>query len=229
MNQIKPLQEINLVDSFLYSIFTEKPQNAELIAKIIIEWGTGWKLKSVRVENEKPLLGLDNKRHGICMDLCIMEYEDSTLARVYDIKPNKYKVKELPKRSRYSQAMTDVKLLKAGARYKSLPEYMSIWILTEDPFGENRMVYTVKNVVEECPQVSYNDGVTKLFLYVDGKLGGTEELRTLLQYFKSSKLSNVTDNELYNLHEVVEEVKKSAEGGEHYMTGRNMWSMKRKS
>lgn len=61
-------------------------------------------------------------------------------------------------RSRYSRALKDVKLLKAGEKYKKLPNYISIWILSYDPFGQNRMLYTVKNfVVEEKTVAMLND------------------------------------------------------------------------
>lgn len=38
-----------------------------------------------------------------------------------------------------------------------------------DPFGKDYMLYSVKNVVEEHPEIDYNDGVRKLFLYTGGK------------------------------------------------------------
>ena len=42
------------------------------------------------------------------------------------------------------------------------------------------MVYTVKSIVTENNQIVYNDGVTKLFLYTKGKIGGSEKLKNLL-------------------------------------------------
>lgn len=126
----KSLQDLNLIDSFLFSASTENSQDAEFIAKLIIERATGRRIKDICVMAEKQLAGIDIMHHGIRMDLCIMEYEDDSVAGVYDIEPNRYKVKELPKRSRYSQAMTDVKLLGAGQEYMELPEYVSIWIPT---------------------------------------------------------------------------------------------------
>ena len=121
-----------------------------------------------------------------------------------------------------SRKMVDVKLLNAGKSYKELPEYISIWILTDDPFGENRMIYTVKNIVEENPQIVYNDGVKKLFLYADGKYGGSEELRSLLIYFTSSIETNVVDNDIRQLHSIVNEIKNSREVGDKFMTLQEM-------
>ena len=224
----KPLQELDLIDAFLFGASTEKPQDAEFIAKLIIERATNEKVDKISVVSEKELSGIDISHHGIRMDLYVEEYEEKRLAKVYDIEPNKYKPSELPMRSRYSQSLTDVKLLKAGESYKNLPGYLSIWILPYDPFGQNNMLYTVKNSVEEFPELIYNDGVKRLFLYVGGELGGTEKLKELLQYFSSSKKANVTDAELEQLHSIVENAKHNQEVGKRYMTLQDMIDYEKK-
>lgn len=58
----KSLQDLNMLDSFLFSASTEKIQDAEFIAKIIIERATGRKLDKVVVEEEKQLMGIDIDR-----------------------------------------------------------------------------------------------------------------------------------------------------------------------
>lgn len=211
-------RRLNLINAFIFSASTEKPENAKFIAKLIIERATGKKVGEISVTQEKTLLGIDMGSHGIRMDLYIEEFENERVAKVYDIEPNTYRTTELPMRSRYSQVLTDVKLLDKGKRHQMLPEYMSIWILPFDPFGENRMLYTVKNCVEENPQIDYNDGVTKLFLYVGGELGGSEELKKLLNYMSKSEKENVLDPELLQLHNIVEEVREDRKAGEQYMT-----------
>ena len=224
----KPLQELDLIDAFLFGASTEKTQDAEFIAKLIIERATGQKVDKISVVSEKELAGIDISHHGIRMDLYVEAYENERLAKVFDIEPNKYNPAELPMRSRYSQSLTDVKLLKAGEPYEELPEYISIWILPYDPFGKNQMIYTVKNCVEECPDVVYNDGVKRLFLYVGGELGGTEKLKDLLNYFSSSKKGNVTDADLEHLHSIVENAKNNQKVGKRYMTLQDMIDYEKK-
>lgn len=214
----KPLQELNMLDSFLFSASTEKTQDAEFIAKIIIERATGRKIDKVVVEEEKQLRGIDIDRRGVRLDLFISEVENERLARVYDIEPNNYHFNDLPKRDRYYQSMLDVKLLDSGASFRDLPELISIWILPNDPFGGNQMVYTVKNVVVENNDLLYNDGVTKFFLYTEGKYGGSEKLRALLKYMTSTSAADAVDEELEKLHNVVDEVKHRKEVGERYMS-----------
>ena len=65
----KPLQELNLIDSFLFGASTEKIQDAKFIAKLIIERATGRKVKEISVVSEKQLLGISTHQHGIRMDL----------------------------------------------------------------------------------------------------------------------------------------------------------------
>ncbi len=214
----KSLQELNMLDSFLFSASTEKIQDAEFIAKIIIERATGKKLDKVVVEEEKQLVGIDIDQRGVRLDLCISEIENERLARVYDIEPNNYAYSDLPRRDRYYQSMLDVKLLDRGTAFRDLPELISIWILPKDPFGCNQMVYTVKNVVVENNDLLYNDGVTKLFLYTEGKYGGSEELRALLKYMTSTSAADAIDDELEKLHNVVDSVKHRKEVGERYMS-----------
>ena len=52
------LQDLSLLHSFLFGEVTEIPQNAELIARIIIERALGYKVGKVLVMPEKPLSGV---------------------------------------------------------------------------------------------------------------------------------------------------------------------------
>ncbi len=214
----KELSELNMLDAFLFKAATEKLEYAEFIAKLIIERATGRKIDKIVVESEKQLSGIDMDRRGVRIDLCISELEYGKIARVYDIEPNNYDISQLPKRDRFYQSILDVKLLGSGQRFNELPDFVSIWILPEDPFGCDRMIYTVKNVVEGNNELLYNDGVMKIFLYTHGKYGGSEELRALLKYMSSASAVDAVDYELEELHKMIDAVKHSREVGERYMT-----------
>ena len=51
----KPLRELNLIDSFLFGASTEKTQDAEFIAKLIIERDTNEKVDKISVVSEKRI------------------------------------------------------------------------------------------------------------------------------------------------------------------------------
>lgn len=69
-------------------------------------------------------------------------------------------------------------------------------------FGQNQMLYTVKNYIEEFPKLVYNDGVKKLFLYIGA--------------------------DLEHLHSIVENAKHKQEVGKRYMTLQDMIDYEKK-
>lgn len=113
--------------------------------------------------------------------------------------------------------MIDAKLLPTWENYETLPDVITIWILPYDPFGENRMLYTVKNMVVENPKISYNDGSLKIFLYTHGEIGGNTELKNLLTYLESTNDVNAVDNELAEIQKIVKGLKSSEELRGRYM------------
>ncbi len=221
----KPIRELSLIDDFLFTEAMLNRETAELVIGLILERALGITPKQLIIEPQKTVNGIDTDRHGICMDVSITEKseeETSEIIKVYDIEPNTRKSFYLPKRSRYYQAVTDIKLLGSGIDYDKLPELITIWILPFDPFGGNRMIYHVKNIVEEIPEMDYNDGIRKIFLYTDGEAGGSDELKRLLLYIKQSSYENVTDPRLERLHHGVEEIKNNSAIGVKYM---RMWEV----
>ena len=85
-NQSKvSLQELNLLDSFLFSVTTENPENAKLIAKIIIRRVLGINTENIQVETEKQYKGINVGKKGIRLDVQVKEYNSKQLVRIYDI------------------------------------------------------------------------------------------------------------------------------------------------
>lgn len=222
----KSLEELNLMDSFLLDAATEDPENAKKIAKVIIERATKYVIKDLVVEIEKQLKGISIDKHGIRMDIYLREQEEtengiSTL-RLYDIEPNKYQEKDLPRRSRFYQSLIDSKLLPTDTPYEKLPDVITIWILPFDPFGHDRMVYTVKNMVAEDNHIVYNDGIIKLFLYTKGTKGGSKELKDLLTYMEHTTTTNAVDKDLQEIQSIVDNVKSKDNLGGRFMTLQEM-------
>lgn len=148
MNKIKTqnrksIQELSLIDDFLFAEAMLNNETAELLTRLILEHALGINAGKLIIEPQKTINSIDTDRHGIRMDVSITEKTDerkgSEIIRVYDIEPNTRKSFSLPKRSRYYQAVTDIKLLSSGVDYDKLPELITIWILPYDPFGKNMM------------------------------------------------------------------------------------------
>lgn len=218
-HQKKKLKDLNLMDAFLFDVSTEKPEDAKVIARTIVKRVMGHDLQEITVESQKQFRGLDIRIKGIRMDLCVRENieGEKPVVRIYDIEPNIYK-DHLPKRSRFYQSKVDVKELPSGTDFEKLPDLVMIWILPYDPFGDDRMLYTVKNMVVENNELVYNDGVIKLYLYTKGKIGGSEELKSLLTYFEETTRENAVDAELEEIQKIVGNIKHSSETEDRYMT-----------
>lgn len=141
-SNLRPLEELNMMDSFLFEAATEDAENAEKIARIIIERVTGHRVKNLIIESQKSLKGINVDKRGIRMDLYSTEKDmanENCLLRSYDIEPNNYYEKDLPRRNRYYQSLMDTKLLPSGAGYEKLPDVTTIWILPYDPFDDDRI------------------------------------------------------------------------------------------
>ena len=76
--------------------------------------------------------------------------------------------KELPKRSRYYQGMTDLQLVDAGQHYKKLNKSYIIFICSFDLYAKGRHMYTFENVCKEDKSISMGDEAVKIFLNADG-------------------------------------------------------------
>ena len=108
----KRIEELDLMDDFLFTEATTDPETAPLLLKMIIERAVGLKVEKLIIEPQKTVNGVDTDSHGIRMDVTAREVTDvdGKTVRLFDVEPNNIKEVHLPKRSRYYQALTDVKL-----------------------------------------------------------------------------------------------------------------------
>lgn len=120
------------------------------------------------------------------------------------------------KTARFYQGMLDTPLLKSGkeTRYKYLPSTTIIFITQDDIFDRDLAMYTFRERCEEVPDLSLDDGTSKIFLNMTSR-NGRPELVSLLQYMKCTTLDNenvtVKDERILDSDRIVEEVKQSEE------------------
>ena len=92
------------------------------------------------------------------------------------------------------------------------------WILSLFLFGENRLMYTIKNQCIESPNIPYEDGARKIFLYTKGEKGNvSKSLSDMLKYIEDTSVENVTNEDIHTIHEFVEKAKHRKEIGIQYM------------
>ena len=137
---------------------------------------------------------------------------------IFDLEPNKYPEMNLEKRTRYYHSIIDTKIFKRGSAYDKLQNVFVIMILPYDPFGMDRMLYTVKRHCVEEPDMPYEDGSITLILYTRGKKNiPSQALQSMLQYMENSNEANATNEDLRTIHRMLTEIRQNSEIGVKYM------------
>ena len=153
-----------------------------------------------------------------------MEVDSTNVSAIYDIEPDKNNKRKdidaIPQRTRFYHAIIDRRCLKSGQSYDRLKKVFVIFICPYDPFGDNRMIYTIRNQCVENPELPYDDGARTIFLYTKGEKGrDNETLSQLLDYMEYTTRENAVTEELEDIQEMVDVVKEDAEVTVTYMKG----------
>ena len=225
---MRTLQELNVLDDFLFNEMTARGEEGVEFCKILLETILDRPLRNVKVQHQRKVQGRGTSQHGIVIDAYIeVEDEQSPVkpidaeigADIYDVEPNSYKEKSEARRGRYYHALIDSKILRTGIDYKNMKNVTIILILPYDPFGKDRMVYTIMNQCKEDSSVEYADGLKTIYLYTKGKAeeGTGQKLRDMLRYIENSTEENAVNEDLKKFHEMVNEIKQDEEVGIKYM------------
>ena len=216
----KTLEEMNLLDDFLFGVVLSYPDIGERFVRILLKTIFGREFKHLSVTAQKVLYGVDTSLHGARLDVYIEpEIENSEgTATVYDIEPDLMDSladkKALPRRVRFYHGKIAARSLNSGADYDTLKNVVVIMIMPFDPFGQSRMMYTIKSKCVELPEMEYDDGASTLFLYTKGTEGiPSVALRQLLRYMEETISENAVNDELREIHRMVQTVKKDPEVG----------------
>lgn len=122
------------------------------------------------------------------------------------------------RRVRFYHSKIDGRSLRSGEDYSSLKRVIILLIMPYDPFGKDRVLYTVRRRCEEEPDMKYDDGSVTYFFYTKGKRGEiSEAARKLLRYMEESGTQNADDECLRELHQMVETVRHDKEVSLRYM------------
>lgn len=201
--------EFNLSDFALFMSVMKVKEAYENVLSIILD-ESDLKLKEVKAE--QVVLNKSGKR-AIRLDAWALDVRD----RQFDMEmQNDTQGDNIRKRSRFYQGMIDTPILKSGkeTRYKHLPSTTIIFITQDDIFGRDLAMYTFSERCEEVPELSLEDGTSKIFLNMTSK-NGRPELISLLQYMRHTTLDNenitVKDKRILDLDRIVSEVKQSEE------------------
>ena len=223
------IQGMNMINNFLFDAIMEDMDRAKKVAEIIISAVLGYEVIVDGVESQKVFGGSDKGNHGIRLDAyvgkvtrtnaanaktmnCDIEMEDRDADRM-----------DLPKRNRFYSSIVDSKMLKEGMDYRSLTDYLSIMVLSYDPFLAGDMYYEAKTILTSHPEIKYDDGRVSIFLYAGGKCNLTGDnsrgktIEELVKYIVKGEVSPNPDGFITELKGIVDNVKKNAEVTRFYM------------
>ena len=214
-NPPKKLQDLNLMDRFLFSELIENAEAYKIILEIILEREINFKGEPV-AENEKrkELLGKIAR-----LDVCAIGDDD----RVYNAEVQKENENNMHKRMRYYGALMTSKLLPEGTiDYNKLSDLCMIVIAGFDMGGEGKYRYTVRRMYEGYPDKEVYDGEVILYLNTKGKdtAGVSNELIAMLEYFEETtddKALSSGYERIIRLNEIVSSIKANDEIGVKYM------------
>ena len=108
--------------------------------------------------------------------------------------------------------------MKKGEGFGKLKRVFVIFVCSYDPFDRGRMVYTIRNMCEEVPEMEYDDGLRTVFLNTKGDGAGVpEELVALLRFLEDTREVNAVNDVLRELLEMVRVVKEDGKVTVAYM------------
>ena len=201
MNKRKEFSKLNLLDRFLFDEAMEDSENMKTVLDIIL--GQDIPLRSAPQSEKEMRTRPDNRQ--VRLDVYAWDDDDT----VYDTEAQKEDTKNLPKRSRFYQAVLDSNLLPPGSvDFNKLNRAFIILIMPFDPFGKGFYKYTFRMKCEECPDLDLQDEATRIFLNCHGTHPEmvSPELIELLHYMEKSTnevAGSCTSQKIKLLHQKV--------------------------
>ncbi len=222
----KAVKSMNLIDGFLFDSSIEDEEDAKVVIGAILSTVFDREIKEVRVTAQKQFQAIETKYHGIRLDAHVTEEEDGKVSvTIYDVEmENRIADKEsLPKRLRFYNSLIDSRQLESGISYENLPNFVSITILSYDPFNAGDIYYEASTVLTTHPDIEYKDGISHLYLYCNGKINEClspshgKRLMEVLKYIVSGEKTSALNPEVNNLEAVVSKIKNRPEVTKKYM------------
>ena len=225
--QRRKLEELNLLDDFLFNAMLAYPDTGEAFIRKLLETLFDRKFPHLKICAQESFAGVNTDLRGARLDVYIEEdgsvqINGDEIPTIYDVEPDHNhktaEIKAFPKRARFYHAMIDRRSLKAGENFGKMKKVYVIFICDYDPFGYDRALYTIKNRCLEEPELPYEDDAETWVLYTRGKKGNiSESLRQLLSYMENTNQNNAINEDLRDIQQMVDQVKRDGEVSLRYM------------
>ena len=211
----KTLKDLNLLDRFLFSQAADDPDTMRDMLEIILGREVVLKLlpQTEKEQRTHPL------NRYVRLDVWAMDEEE----RIYNAEVQREDTGNLPKRSRFYQALIDSNLLKPGeVGFQRLNPVYIILICPFDLFGYGLYRYTFQMQCKEVPGLSLQDDAVRIFLNTRGQRteGVPQELIELLRYMEHTTeevSASCTSERIHNIQKRIHTIKSSEKIGVKYM------------
>ena len=215
MNQTKSkksLQDLTLLDRFLFAEVMEDTKTFENVLSIILG-------QDISIAG-RPQTEHENRTSPLKRQVRLDVWAEDESDAVYNVEAQKENTKNLPHRSRFYQALIDSKLLLPGeVDFSNMKDCYSIIIAPFDLFGKGLYHYTFQMTCNETGQ-TLDDGAVRIFFNTHGKNPEaiSPELRELLYYMEhTTENISCSTPRLQEIQSHVNIVKSSEEIGVKYM------------
>ncbi|MBP3261734.1 MAG: Rpn family recombination-promoting nuclease/putative transposase [Pseudobutyrivibrio sp.] len=212
---LKTLQELTLLDKFLFDEVIEDKETYEALLRIIL--GDEELNLLTEAQSEKELRTAPWLR-SIRVDVFAMD-DKST---IYNTEMQKEWRADLIKRTRYYQALIDSSLLEPGEiNFNNIKNTTIIMIMPFDLFRMGKYIYTFEEICREYPDLKLEDGAKRIFINTHGKNNDEVSpefiaLMKFIEYNESEEYKQSSPN-LDRIINRVSQVKASEEVGVKYM------------
>lgn len=221
----RKLTDLNLLDDFLFWAVVNYPEIGVRFVRELLQTIFHRDFGELKITAQKVYYGRDTDRHGARLDVYLEEKDIQALAgtgSIFDVEPDQkddeQSIAELPRRVRFYHAVIDTESLRSGQGYRALKNVLVIVITPFDPFGRDRMQYTISNRCLEEPDLPYDDGMQTIFLNTKGTRDiPSPELAQLLHYMEETTPENAVSSRLKSIQQMVDTVKQDKEVSLSYM------------
>lgn len=218
---IMKLEELNLLDRFLFDETMENREAYQAAVSILLED----EIELLEKPETEKELRVSSKLRQVRLDVVSMDKD----SRIYYTEMQQRDTGNLRKRSRYYQAQMDVSLLEPGSKdFNLLNDTCFILIAPFDLFGRDLYRYTFEGICRECPDLKIEDGAIRIFINTKGtnRQEFSQEFLDFMEYINATTdaVAEKTDSSRIKLiHENVRKIRTSEKMGVKYM---QLWEEK---
>ena len=209
MNNFKRLEDLTFTDDFMFS---QVMKNKE-ICKEVVETILGIKVGKIEFLTSQYEIEIDPEAKTIAMDVYLRDEK-----KIINVELQNGHRLELPKRSRYYQAVADIDNTSPGELYSEMKDNYVIFICTFDPFLQGKAFYKFENIcLNEDKPLRLNDGTYKIFLNTaaDDLTLLDPELKLFYDYIRRGTADSTLTEKI---NSSITELKENRETRRKYMT-----------